>query len=874
MSSNKLVRTSAGSVSGRIADAPSPEDGTLLALIEGGSVATGDAGSERLDFVSDPPKDDAMFLRALAASSDAFALTRVSDRRLLYVNQAFLRLSGYRRDEVIGRTGAELHLWVNAQDRRDIAAKLTEQGAAENLEVSFRIRSGQILLTQYSAQLAEMGGETCVLSVVRDITERRRMEDQLYFLASIVESSQDAVIGRTLEGEIISWNAGAQRMYGFSAAEAIGRSVDMLVPPRLSGEIASITERLRRGEATQAFETVRLRKDGTEVPVSLSISPTRDAQGNLTGASAIARDITERKWAEDQLRDAEARYRSLVERIPLVTYVDAIDRASSAIYMSPQVEAMLGYPPEQWHDEPDLWIRMIHDEDRDRVLAEHERTNSGGEPFMLEYRLTHRDGHPVWVRDEALLVRDEDGAPKFWQGVMLDITDRKRAEEQIAFLAYHDKLTGLPNRAMFEEMLGLALARAGRHDLAVGVLYMDLDNFKLVNDSLGHSAGDELLLQVAGRLREVARASDVVARQGGDEFLVLLGDLDRTPSPDQPDPLQVAETVAGRVDDALKAPFVLSGTEFYVSASIGISVYPVDAKDAGSLLRNADSAMYQSKRSGRGGHVLYGGDVGDPLTKLSYGTRLRKAVERQRWVLHYQPMVELETGEVRGVEALIRWQDPRSGLVLPARFIPLAEEMGLTEAIGDWVLEEVCRQSAAWRDLGMPLMTSLNLSPRQLWRRDLVRRILSRIETLRLDPASLVIEITESTAMADPDRARGLLRELHDNGLRVAIDDFGTGSSSLSRLKELPVDILKIDRSFIQDVPDDAGVSTMVTAIIQLATNLGMEALAEGVETERQRMFLIERGCPLGQGFHFCRPVPAAEITARLRQNPLFLGYA
>jgi EAL domain-containing protein (putative c-di-GMP-specific phosphodiesterase class I) len=328
----------------------------------------------------------------------------------------------------------------------------------------------------------------------------------------------------------------------------------------------------------------------------------------------------------------------------------------------------------------------------------------------------------------------------------------------------------------------------------------------------------------------------------------------------------VAEAIASRVQEALREPFVVDGTEVYVQASIGIALFPHHAADAAELLRRVDAAMYQSKKAGPGGYAVYSDEGADALGKLSLTTRLRKAVENQNWELHYQPVVSLADGRMHGVEALIRWNDPNGGLVPPGEFIPLAEEMGLIEVIGDWVVEELARQDAAWRAEGLDLELSFNLSPRQLWQPDIADRITSRLAAEGVNPAKVVVEITESTAMTDPDRTLRILWDLHSRGLRLAIDDFGTGYSSLSRLKNMPVDILKIDRTFVREVHADQQAGSMVQAVIQLAEGLGMTSLAEGIETEDEWRFLTERGCELGQGYFFCRPAPAADILAQHRR--------
>jgi diguanylate cyclase (GGDEF)-like protein/PAS domain S-box-containing protein len=600
-------------------------------------------------------------------------------------------------------------------------------------------------------------------------------------------------------------------------------------------------------------------------------------------AAGITRKSGSGSSIERQLRETEAKYRALVEHIPAIVYVDVVDDRMTTTYISPQIRDVLGFEPEEYVADPDLWYRQLHPDDRERALGEYLAGRTSGGSFTFEYRLIARDGRVVWIQDCGAVLRNGRGEPAFVQGVMTDVTDQKKAQEQIAFLAYHDKLTGLPNRAMFEELLDLALARGRRHELSIAVISVDLDDFKLVNESLGHEAGDELLRQIGSRLREATRETDLVARQGGDEFLLLLADLERGSDPGLPDgaggAVLAAESVATRILESLRPPFELLGTEFYVSASIGISMFPDDAGDAAALLRNADAAMYESKETGPGGFVLFAERSEDALEKLSFTTRLRRAVEKQHWTLHYQPIVDLLGGSMVGVEALLRWQDPNGGLIPPGEFIPLAEEMGLIQVIGDWVVEELARQDRAWRAEGLELEISFNLSPRQLRQPDVAERILSRLADHAVDPSRVIVEITESAAMTDPDRTQRALGRLHSRGLRIAIDDFGTGYSSLARLKDLAVDILKIDRQFVRDVSTDREAGSMVQAIIQLSEGLGMTSFAEGIETEDEWRFLAEHGCPLGQGFLFSRPVPAADILAQhrragMRLLPARLGLA
>ena len=667
---------------------------------------------------------------------------------------------------------------------------------------------------------------------------------------SLLEATPECLVLAAEDGSIVFANHRAEELTGFSRRDLVGRSVAMLLPSWFDD-----------GARPDRFETTCRCAGGLEVPVEVCLGAIRGPEHFLV---VTLRDVTALQAGREARFEAEAKYQSLVEQIPAVVYLDPVSEDADSIYVSPQITNLIGISQEEWLTDPYSWRRHVHPEDFDRAWEEYEEAYHAHAPLDHEYRMLHEDGSVKWVLEQAFPVRDERGDPWLIQGVIFDITERKRAEEQIAFLAYHDKLTGLPNRVLFEEMLEMAVARAHRNGLGVGVVFLDLDNFKLVNDSLGHHAGDLLLAQLGDRLRGCSRESDLVARQGGDEFLMLLSDLELgvTGIAGGDAAMLVAESVAERVHAALREPFDLNGTEFFASGSIGISLFPRDAIDAQGLLKNADAAMYRSKRHDPGGHVVYAAGGDDSLERLSLTTRLRRAVEQQNWILHYQPVVNLEDGSVDGVEALIRWQDLNGGLVPPGEFIPLAEELGLIEAIGDWVVREMACQHAAWAADGLDLMVGFNLSPRQLWSSHLAESVLGKLAHAGVDPHRVVVEITESTAMADPDRTQRILNELHAWGMTLAIDDFGTGYSSLARLKHLPVDILKIDRSFIRAVDRDPDLGSMVKAMIQLAKGLGMTPLAEGIETQGELDFLIEHGCPLGQGFHFAKPVPAEEIPA------------
>jgi diguanylate cyclase (GGDEF)-like protein len=547
-------------------------------------------------------------------------------------------------------------------------------------------------------------------------------------------------------------------------------------------------------------------------------------------------------------------------------------------FLGSGLEALVGPIPSHYSPE-EAWDAAVHEDDR----AAYEAASAGlkdGRPVEVEYRLVGYDGVTRWVSDRMHPRPGTDG-PIVVDGIVVDISERRLAAEQLAeaqerlsYIAYHDSLTDLPNRTLFQEHLESALHRARDTGAALAVFFVDLDNFKLINDSFGHASGDELLCAVAARLKNCTRTSDTVARQGGDEFLILVPDVGAARSvPKGTSAQDSADEIAWKIRRVLQEPFVISGVEIYVTASVGISLFPLDAADRETLLKHADVAMYEAKGEGRDRHHLYAAAAdGDALRQLSMAGRLRRAVEAgEGLVLHYQPLVNMKDTSIVGVEALIRWTDGERGLVQPNDFIPLAERTGLIGPMSDWVVEQACRQAAAWRADGLDLFVSVNL-PASFWQPMAMRHVLGTIESFGLNADRLMIEITESAVMEERGGAMGpVLAEIHERGLKLAIDDFGTGHSSLGRLSQMHVTTLKIDRSFVSGLPDDPNAAVLVTSMIQLADSLGLYPLAEGIETEEQRQFVLERGCKLGQGFLFSRAVPAEEIPALY---PEFAGRA
>jgi diguanylate cyclase (GGDEF)-like protein/PAS domain S-box-containing protein len=582
----------------------------------------------------------------------------------------------------------------------------------------------------------------------------------------------------------------------------------------------------------------------------------------------MAGSAVENAKLHGELEGTLAEYRSLIERLPAVTYVDDLGTGTSE-FVSPQIEELFGITEDVWLASPDAWLAAVHPDDRERAGEGYAVAQEARRPFRDEYRVVAADGAVRWVIDQSVILPGGDGRPALTQGVIFDITDSKRAEEALTHRANHDPLTGLPNRTQFRSQLDDAISQARGSGRAVAVLYIDLDDFKLVNDSFGHEAGDELLAAIAGRLRGATRAGDVAGRDGGDEFLLLMGDIPGR----LPEATRAAEQAAARIRDALQEPLPVGDVQLDIRASVGISLFPFDASDAQTLLQHADAAMYQAKAAGRDASSVYEPGVRDARTQLALALRLRRAIAAGELTLHYQPIVELRSGRMRAVEALVRWNHPTRGMIAPDEFIPLAERTGLIRPISEWVIGEASRQAAAWRAAGYDHAMSINIPPDtcQQIGADAIGRL---IRAPGGDPSRITLEMTES-AMMTPRRGLNVEMEaLCALGIQLAIDDFGTGHSSLARLGQLPVNFLKIDRSFVRGLPEVHTARTLVGTIVYLAKGFGLEVVAEGVETEAQRRFLFEAGCRYAQGYLFSAAVEPAKISSDWLAGTASVGQA
>jgi diguanylate cyclase (GGDEF)-like protein/PAS domain S-box-containing protein len=575
-----------------------------------------------------------------------------------------------------------------------------------------------------------------------------------------------------------------------------------------------------------------------------------------------------RPYSEQVLRALENRYGPLPEGVPSVAYIFEPGIEGRCLYISPSVEDVLGYPRRQWLEERGLWDRILHPDDEERVVSNEAECARSGEKLVQEYRLRSADGRDVWIRDEMTVVFDrQTGRDPLFYGVFLDVSDRKRMEVELERLALYDPLTGLPNRALFGDRLRQVLTRRGR-ETATAVYFLDLDRFKRINDSLGHSAGDAVLREVAERLTGVVRPEDTVARFGGDEFTVLCESVGG---------VLEAVAIADRLQRPLRQPLRLGGAELRLSASIGVALVEAgEGTDGQRLIEDADAAMYRAKERGGARTELFDNAMRDNAVRaMRVEQELQRALEQGELRLRYQPSVDLATGQVVGAEALVRWEHPQRGLIVPDSFLGVAEETGLIVPLGSWVVGETCRQLSEWqaRPETADLRVSVNLSARELTHPDVVTTVLSCVRKSGIDPRSLTIEVTESTAMADGDTGFRALRDLSAEGIKVAIDDFGTGYSSMEQLRRMPVDIVKVDRSFVSGMASDSTDREIVAAVVGMARALNLCVVAEGIETREQAEALRELGCDIGQGFLFAKAVAAEELEG-LAQSARYMTHS
>jgi diguanylate cyclase (GGDEF)-like protein/PAS domain S-box-containing protein len=905
--------------------------------------------------------------------------------RFRYVNAAALALTGHTREELL-----EMSFWdvVHPEDREMVRERGMARQRGEEVPARYEFRvvrsDGSERWVDFTAGLVRYEGEIAALGTAFDVTAHREAVAALRRQALVFDNLYDAVMLADDAGRLVGWNPAAERVYGWTREEALGRGPELWLGRRAEAVSREVFDALDR-EGRWQGEIRFVRKDGTPGVSETVVVPLLDERGVRVGALGVNRDVTDRKAAEAELRRSEERYRLMVEGSEQVFFY-AHDAAGRFEYVSPSVRQVVGHTAEELtgrtyhvllvqepgnvaevdahtagtlardgdlstytaevrhadgrvlvlelverarvHDgvpqgvegfarditarraaeralrESEERYRSLFEESRDAIYmttvdgrfvevnqalvdllgySREELLNGGARDlyadpadrrrfrdeiaragFIRDYetRLLRRGGEPIEVLVSASERRLSDGSVAGYQGIIHDITKRKRAEAQLAYGALHDTLTGLPNRALFVDRLEHAAERIRRGDqAAAAVLFLDLDRFKVVNESLGHRLGDRLLQEVARRMEAALRPGDTLARFGGDEFTVLAEGVSG--------PLE-ATHLAERLQEAVSEAYSLEGHELFCTASLGLALARTGHERAEELLRNADAALSRAKASGKNRLEVFDRAMhAEAMARLQLETDLRRALERGELRLHYQPVVALDTGRIESVEALLRWRNGERGDVPPDTFIPLAEETGLIVPLGRWVMEECCRQVSRWREAGSGVPgVSVNLSARQFADPELVEHLSRTIGRCGMDPRSLVVEITETVLLEHEGPAVEMLNRLRELGVRLSMDDFGTGYSSLGYLHRFPLDLVKIDRSFVRRMDRDARSAQLVHAIVSLARNLRVRVVAEGVETPGQLAALRGMGCDYAQGFLFSPALPPDRLAEMLAGEP------
>lgn len=768
-----------------------------------------------------------------------------------FVNQAWSDYTGMGLDRAAGAGWLEA---VHPDDRGALERQWTQAlGLRRNLETEYRLRraAGDYGWVHHAAEPVTdaVGRLAGYLGTCHDITERREAEITARARAQEIRLLADnvPVLIAHFDHDLrcLFANKAYASTWGWSVDSVIGHTVEEIIGAQGFREIEPHIRRVLRGETVTYERTIKA-ADGAARVIEVNLLPQLGEDGAALSAFVLITDITRHRLSELAVRESEERLRKFAD----ATHEGIVFHENGVITDCNDAGLrLIGYRYEELVGRPVL--DFVAPDARDTVL----NNIRMGYERAYEAVILHKDGSRIAVELTGKVMPHK--GKHYRMTVLRDIRDRKEAEARIQFLAHHDTLTGLPNRVLLMDRLEFILASARRRNAKVGILFIDLDNFKTVNDSLGHAAGDALLRLTASRIEGTLRSVDVVSRLGGDEFLVVLPDLE-----DEQSPVAVAEKLLAAVSE----PVALEGQGLSVSPSIGIAVFPRDGASADTLIRNADAAMYLAKDRGRSNFQFFSERLSQTaFNTLSLETRLREAIREEAFELHYQPQVRVDTGRLVGIEALIRWPQKEGPTVMPNDFIPIAEQRGLIMPIGSWVLRQACRQNRMWQLSGLPkIPVAVNLSAIQFKQKNLVEEVERVLAETGLDAASLEFELTESMLMEDsPDILRTLdgLRLL---GVRLAIDDFGTGHSSLALLKRFPIDKLKIDRTFVRDIASDPDDRAITAAIVDIARAMSITSIAEGVESEAQLDFLLERGCDEMQGYLASPPLAAAEAAAWL----------
>lgn len=787
-------------------------------------------------------------------------------------NRAMTALTGIRAEEVLGTGSLECSCYFYGCQKSMLIDRALELGkeiekARASCSNNYPLltseefypavgKKGSYLWSRATPFFDRQGNLSGAVEIMRDVTQRRESEERLrqqeeHYL-NILESIKEGCFEVDLGGNMLYYNNPVRLALADADTDIFGLNYRQYMTRETARKVYRAFKKVHSTKQPLddlVFEIIR--KDGSTMHVEASITPVLNDSGSVTGYRGIVRDVTQRIKAEKALRESEQKYRLVFENSPMG--IIHFDHQGNITTCNQQAARLFNMKRQDM-----LHINLLHLADRKMVYAVKKALS--GQVGIYEGKYQINNGvQTVSLEIRFAPIKSDNGTVAGGVGIIADVTDRKQYEDTIRQVAYHDPLTGLPNRMLFYDRLGLALSQARRSGQLVAVILLDLDNFKLINDTFSHSVGDRLLQEVARRLSRMVRAGDTVSRIGGDEFVILL-----------PGVSSAAEALAAakKLQLLVEEPFEVDNEELRITASIGISIYPESGQDVSTLLKNADAALYCAREHGRSQCRVFSPDMNNGvIQRLSMESKLRQALTNQEFVLHYQPVIDLQAGRITGLEALIRWNHPSQGLILPGSFIYVAEETGLIVPIEKWVLKTACLQIKSWQDAGLrKLRVAVNISSYHLLQQDLVQTVEEVLHETGMNPCCLELEITESVAMQNPAWTIRVLHGLRSLGIQIALDDFGTGYSSLSYLKNLPVDSLKIDQSFIRDLTADASNLAISRAVISLGKSLNLKVTAEGVEMPEQLEILKKLQCDRIQGYLFSRPQPAPAITDLLQK--------